>query len=177
MSSNKPQQTEGSTASAYPRGITHIGATVVDIEKAIRWYQEILGFQLLAGPLNLVADDSHFGQIATDLWGSGFGGGRVAQLTGANGVCLELFEFSKPTTAVRENNFEYWKTGINHFAIVEPAIEDLARRIAETGGKCRTRVWTLFPGKPYKIAYCEDPFGNVIELHSHSTEQTWSNVL
>jgi catechol-2,3-dioxygenase len=107
----------------------------------------------------------------------GFGGGRVAQLAGANGVCLELFEFSKPATAVRENNFEYWKTGMNHFAVVEPAIEDLARRIVETGGKRRSRIWTLFPGKPYKIAYCEDPFGNVIELYSHSTEQTWSNVL
>jgi catechol-2,3-dioxygenase len=72
-----------SMARVYPRVITHIGATVVDIDKAIQWYQEILGFQLLAGPLNVVADDSHFGQIATDLWGSAFGGGRVAELTGA----------------------------------------------------------------------------------------------
>jgi catechol 2,3-dioxygenase-like lactoylglutathione lyase family enzyme len=177
MSSNNPQQTGVSIAGGHPRVITHIGITVVDIEKAIRWYQEILGFRLLAGPLNVVADDSHFGQIASNLWGNGFGGGRVAELTAANGVCLELFEFSKPATAVRENNFEYWKTGMNHFAIVDPAIEDLARRIAETGGKCRTRIWTLFPGKPYKIVYCEDPFGNVIEIYSHSTEQTWSNVL
>jgi catechol 2,3-dioxygenase-like lactoylglutathione lyase family enzyme len=177
MNSTRAQQTEGNTGRAYPRVITHIGATVADIEKAIRWYQEILGFQLLTGPLNVVADDSHFGQIASDLWGSGFGGGRVAELTGANGVCLELFEFSKPATAVRENNFEYWKTGMNHIAIVDPKIEDLARRIAETGGKCRGRIWTLFPGKPYKIVYCEDPFGNVIEIYSHSTEQTWSNVL
>jgi catechol 2,3-dioxygenase-like lactoylglutathione lyase family enzyme len=177
MSSNKPQQTEGSSASAYPRAITHIGVTVVDIEKAIQWYHDVLGFQLVVGPLNVVADDSHFGQIATGLWGSGFGGGRVAELTGGNGVCLELFEFSKPATAVRENNFEYWKTGPNHFAIVDPAIEDLARRIAETGGKCRTQIWTLHPGKPYKIVYCEDPFGNVIEIYSHSTEQTWSNLV
>jgi catechol 2,3-dioxygenase-like lactoylglutathione lyase family enzyme len=176
MSSNKPQQTEGSSASAYPRVITHIGATVADIEKAIQWYHDILGFESVVGPFNVVADESHFGQIAADLW-PGFGGVRVAQLAGANGVCLELFEFNKPATAVRENNFEYWKTGPNHFAIVEPAIEDLARRIAESRGKLRTRIWTLFPGKPYKIAYCEDPFGNVIELYSHSTEQTWSNVL
>ncbi|HYZ84349.1 MAG TPA: VOC family protein [Bryobacteraceae bacterium] len=176
MSSNNPQQTDVSMASLHPRGITHIGITVIDIEKAIRWYQEVLGFQLVAGPLNVVADDSHFGQIATDLWG-GFGTGRLAQLAGADGVCLELFEFNKPATAVRENNFEYWKTGMNHFAIVDPAIEDLARRIVETGGKRRSRIWTLLPGKPYKIVYCEDPFGNVIEIYSHSTERTWSNVL
>jgi acetyl esterase/lipase len=35
-------------------------------------------------------------------------------------------EFKKPATAVRENNFEYWKTGMNHFGVVERAIEDLA---------------------------------------------------
>jgi catechol-2,3-dioxygenase len=33
----------------------------------------------------------------------------------------------------------------------------------------------LFPDKPYKLAYCEDPFGNIIELYTHSTEQIWSN--
>ena len=49
-------------------------------------------------------------------------------------------EFKKPATAVRENNFEYWKTGMNHFGVVERAVEDLARRIAETGGKCTLRV-------------------------------------
>ncbi|HEX4166871.1 MAG TPA: VOC family protein [Bryobacteraceae bacterium] len=165
------------TNSVYPRAITPIGVTVVNTEKAIQWYQEILDFQSLVGALNLVADDSHFGQLAIDIWGSGFGGGRLSQLTGANGVCLELFEFSKPATAVREKNFEYWKTGIYHFAIVDPAIEDLARRITEAGGKCRTRIWTFYPGKPYKIAYCEDPFGNIIEIYSHSTEQIWSNLL
>ena len=71
----------------------------------------------------------------------------MAQLLGANGVCLELFEFNKPATAVRENNFEYWKTGMNHFAIVHPAIEDLARRIAETGGKCKGPDLDAVPGK------------------------------
>ena len=61
-------------------------AVSFDTEKAIQWYQEILGFQLLVGPLNLVADDSHFGQIVTDIWGSGLGGGRLAELTGGKGL-------------------------------------------------------------------------------------------
>ena len=58
---------------------------------------------------------------------------------------------------------------------VEPEIEAKAQRIAATGGKVRGKVWQLFPDKPYKIVFCEDPFGNIIELYSHSTEQTWSN--
>ena len=163
-------------ADLYPRAITHVGFTVTDIEKAIRWYQDIFGFRLLAGPVELVADDSHFGLIARDIFGAQFRRGRLAQLTGSNGVCIELFQFSDPPSVTRKENFEYWKAGIFHFTIVEPAIEDLVHRIADTGGKLRSQVWTLFPDKPYKIAYCEDPFGNIIEIYTHSTEQTWSNL-
>jgi catechol 2,3-dioxygenase-like lactoylglutathione lyase family enzyme len=159
----------------YPRVITHVAFTVTDIDKAIQWYQEIFGFQLLAGPVDLVADDSHFGQIATDIFGAG-SRGRLALMAGANGVCIELFQFSEPQTLKREDNFEYWKPGIFHFTIIEPDIEDLVRQIAATGGKSRSRIWTMFPDKPYKIAYCEDPFGNVIEIYSHSTERAWSNL-
>ncbi len=163
-------------ADNYPRAVTHVGVTVTDMEKAIHWYRDMFGFQLLAGPVDLVGDDSHFGILARDIFGAGFRKGRLAQLTGSNGVCVELFQFDEPSGEKRAANFEYWKTGIMHFTIIEPDIENLVRRIAETGGKCRSKVWTLFPGKPYKIAYCEDPFGNIVEISTHSTEQTWSNL-
>jgi len=163
-------------AGVYPRVITHVGCTVTDIERAITWYREVFGFQLLAGPVDLVADDSHFGQIAADIFGAQFRRGRLAQMAGSNGVCIELFQFHEPQSVRRQDNFEYWKPGIFHFTIVEPGIEEMIERIAVNGGKSRSRVWTLFPDKPYKIAYCEDPFGNIIEIYSHSTEQTWSNL-
>jgi hypothetical protein len=38
-----------------------------------------------------------------------------------------------------------------------------------------SKIWHLFEGEPYKICYCEDPWGSVIELYSHSHEQTFSN--
>ena len=28
--------------------------------------------------------------------------------------------------------------------------------------------------KPYRMVYCEDPFGNIIEIYSHSYELTYS---
>jgi hypothetical protein len=28
-------------------------------------------------------------------------------------------------------------------------------------------VREIFPGEPYRFCYCEDPFGNVIELSTH----------
>jgi len=36
-------------------------------------------------------------------------------------------------------------------------------------------VREYYPGeKPYRMVYCEDPFGNLIELYSHSYELTYS---
>jgi catechol 2,3-dioxygenase-like lactoylglutathione lyase family enzyme len=163
-------------ADPYPRAITHVGITVPNIEQALRWYQEVLGFHVLVGPVNLAADNSHFGMIAKDVFGPRFRKGRLALLTGSNGVCIEVFDFEEPATEIRTEGVEYWKTGIFHIALIDPNIEELVRRIAESGGKSRSRIWQLSSTKPYKMAYCEDPFGNILEIYSHSTEQTWSNV-
>ena len=43
------------------------------------------------------------------------------------------------------------------------------------GGKVRTQFWTLYPGKPFRMVYCEDPWGTILELHTHSHELTYSN--
>jgi len=164
-------------AHLYPRAVTHVAVTVTDIDAAILWYQEVLGFQPLVGPVELLGDESHFGMIVRDIFGPDCRRGWLAHLSGSNGVTIELFEFEDPRSEIRKDNFQYWKTGIFHFAIVDPEIESLVERIANTGGKLRSQVWTLVPGKPYKMAYCEDPYGNMIEIYSHSTEQTWSNMM
>jgi hypothetical protein len=39
-------------------------------------------------------------------------------------------------------------------------------------GKQRSKIWDIPPSKGYKIAFCEDPFGNVIEIYTHSYERT-----
>ena len=33
-----------SEVATYPRSINHVGVGVADIERAIHWYQEVLGF-------------------------------------------------------------------------------------------------------------------------------------
>ena len=38
-----------------------------------------------------------------------------------------------------------------------------------------SQVRKYYPGeKPYRMVYCEDPFGNIFELYSHSYELTYS---
>ena len=58
--------------------------------------------------------------------------------------------------------------------MIDPDIEGLARRIAETGGTQRSEVWEFAPGLGFYACYCEDPFGNIVEIYSHSTCHIWS---
>ena len=55
-------------------------------------------------------------------------------------------------------------------------LEGRIKLIEQHGGRRRMRqVRHYFPGqKPYRMVYCEDPFGNIIELYSHSYELTYS---
>ena len=159
----------------YPRAFSHIGITVTDLDQAVEWYQQVLGCYVLMRPTVIAEDESQIARLCTDIFGEGFSSFRISHLTTSDGIGLELFEFAQPKSERRENNFEYWKTGIFHFCVTDPDIEELAKRIAETGGKHRSQVWQLFPDKPYKMTYCEDPWGNILEIYTHSYEQIYSN--
>ena len=89
-------------------------------------------------------------------------------------IGVELFEFLNHETP--KNNFEYWKTSVFHFCVQDPDVEGLAKKIVEHGGKQRMPVRYYYHGeKPYRIVYCEDPFGNIVEIYSHSYELTYSS--
>ena len=44
----------------------------LDLERAILWYREIFGFQVRVGPVDLLGDESHFGNILRDIFGLNF---------------------------------------------------------------------------------------------------------
>jgi catechol 2,3-dioxygenase-like lactoylglutathione lyase family enzyme len=159
-----------------PAAVTHVGVTVTDVDRAIRWYGDALGLEPIGPPVEVRAREGHGGAVAADVFGARFGRFRQAHLASANGVALELFEFREPPTERRRESFEYWKTGIFHLCFAVAGIEQVAQRIAASGGRRRTsRAWEIFPGEPFRTCFCEDPFGNVIELYSHSHERTYAN--
>jgi catechol-2,3-dioxygenase len=159
----------------HPLPITHVGLTVTDIKAATNWYVEALGCRHIIGPLHIKHDGSHIGEVFKGIFGDKFEEGYVCHLSTANGVGIELFQFVAPPSERAENNFQYWKTGVFHFCLVDPEIEALAARIEQLGGKQRSKVWPLFEGEPFKAVYCEDPWGNLIEIYSHSTELMYAN--
>jgi catechol 2,3-dioxygenase-like lactoylglutathione lyase family enzyme len=164
------------------RQFNHVAVSVTDIDMAASWYQNILGMTLLLGPVEISASSPPSPQsiaaLVRQVFGPKLGKFKICHLSSSNGVGVELFQFIDPAAERRrqDSNFEYWKTGFFHIAVTEPNIEELANKISSTGGKRRTAVLDLEPGKSAKkICFCEDPFGNIIEIYSHSYEQFWAN--
>ncbi|WP_298786214.1 VOC family protein [uncultured Marinococcus sp.] len=157
-------------------GITHIGLTVPDIDAAVEWYTGVLDFELLAGPFTAKAEetDDASTNMTMDLLGEEVREMRNAHLTTANQVGLELFEFVDPRPGPQES--PPWQQRFFHLCLLVADIRETAARIEAEGGKQRSRIWTPREGKPYRLVYMEDPFGNIIELYSHSTEVTYGNM-
>lgn len=158
----------------YPRTFSHIGISVPDLEAAVKFYTEVLGWYLIMEPTEIVEDDSAIGEMCTDVFGPGWERFKIAHLSTGDRVGVELFEFKNQQNP--DDNFEYWKTGIFHFCVQDPDVEGLAEKIVAAGGKKRMKAPRYYyPGeKPYRMIYMEDPFGNILEIYSHSYELTYS---
>jgi catechol 2,3-dioxygenase-like lactoylglutathione lyase family enzyme len=156
-----------SSSGVYPRIINHIAFSVSDLDQAMEWYKEVLGFTVVKEPVEFVADDSLRDKAAKDMYGPSLKKMRTALLSSANQVGFEIFEYVDPKAERRMDNFEYWKSGFFHICIIDFNIEQLCKKISETGGKQRSKIWEIVPGKGYKMALCEDPFGNIIQIITH----------
>lgn len=152
--------------------ITHIGLSVPDLDAAITWYEQVLGFKLLAGPYSFDSENEQHPNMTNDLLGNHIKKMRNAHLMADNSVGIELFEFQEPNMP-KPKTREY--EGFFHLCLLSDDIEGLADKIASTGGKKRSDIWNTWKNKPYYLIYCEDPFGNIIELYNHSTETMYAN--
>jgi lactoylglutathione lyase family protein len=160
--------------STPPVRFSHIGITVPDLERAVEFYTKALGLYLIMKPTTIQHDDSAIGKMCDDVFGEGWVSFRIAHMSTVDGIGIELFQF--PQTKPEEMPFEYWRPKVFHFCVQDPDLEGRARLIVEHGGKIRMKqVRYYYPGeKPYRMIYCEDPFGNIVELYSHSYELTYS---
>jgi catechol 2,3-dioxygenase-like lactoylglutathione lyase family enzyme len=153
--------------------VNHVGLTVPDMDRAIAWYGDVLGFRLIYRRMLEYRPEV---PEVREVFGERFRKADQAHLLSANGVGIELFQFIDPPVRPPADNFAYAETGLFHLCVTEPDIDDLVARIVAHGGKQRTGIRAFLPGRPYKLAYCEDPFGNIIEAFSHSYAEVFGNM-
>ncbi|WP_114955084.1 VOC family protein [Sphingosinicella terrae] len=151
--------------------VNHVGMTVPDLDAALAWYQEVLGFTVMTKPVEMSSIDPVLGESLLDMLGPRVRRFRMAHLQTGNRVGIQVFEFIDPAPEPAEGEVAYWRSGFTHICVTHPDIEGLAAKIEAHGGR-RSRVWAVIEGVPYAAAYCADPFGNVIEINSHGYEET-----
>ena len=160
--------------SPSPLPLHHIGVCVSDIEAAVKWYSQVFGYRVFTGPVLLDIDNDPRGQLR-DVLGPKFRKLKIAHLSTGGGCGLELFEPIDPPFERPEEDVEFWRAGPFHFCVMDPDIEGLIARIAATGGRQLSKIWDDRPPSNMRMAYCQDPFGTLIEIHTHSYEivQGW----
>lgn len=143
--------------------LNHIGITVPHLEEALDWYVEIFDLRRIEGPVHASLETDGAGR-RRDVFGVAWGGMKLVHLLTDNGAGIELFEFTEPRVERPADTFEYWRVGISHVAFTVTDVGSTAARIADAGGVQRTGIHVLRPG--CEICYCEDPWGNILELSS-----------
>jgi catechol 2,3-dioxygenase-like lactoylglutathione lyase family enzyme len=145
--------------------LNHVGVTVPDIRAAIDWYVDVLGLELLVGPLHCDLT-TRGGDRRANVFGDRWGGMKLAHLVTSNGAGLELFEFIEPKVVPPGENFHYSEIGPHHLAFTVDDFDAVLAAILERGGKQRSQVFDVNDGE--YICYCEDPWGNIIEIVARS---------
>ncbi|WP_405224132.1 lactoylglutathione lyase family protein [Dokdonia sp. Asnod1-B02] len=164
-----------STTKNYPKSFSHIGLSVPNIKKAVEFYSEVMGWYIIMPPSIVKKEkDSAIGQMCIDVFGDDWETFEIAHLSTSDGIGVELFSF--PNKDMKPSEFNPFNTGLFHFCVQDPNIEELIEKIVSYGGKQRMPIREYYPkDKPYKMCYVEDPFGIVFEIYTHSYELTYSS--
>lgn len=163
------------TKTTYPKSFSHIGLTVPDINKAVKFYSEVMGWYIIMEPSTVKKEsETAIGQMCIDVFGEDWETFEIAHLATSDGIGIELFSFTHGVKEAPE--FNPFNTGLFHYSIQDPNIEALIEKIVAYGGKQRMPIRSYYPNeKPFKMCYVEDPFGIVFEIYTHSYELTYSS--
>jgi catechol 2,3-dioxygenase-like lactoylglutathione lyase family enzyme len=157
----------------HPKSFTRIGLWVPDLDAAVQFYSEVLGFFTIMGPTLIEEDGSEMGRMCTDVFGPGWRSLSIAHMPTADRVGVELFEFdgNYPKSA----GFDFRRHGCFISACRTREWRGWWKRSLQRAAGSGCRCGRIFPGeKPCRMVYAEDPFSNVFEVYSHGHELTYS---
>ena len=134
--------------------LDHVGISVVDIERSIAFYRDLLGLEQLCEVFPFGGAQFEAIMDIPEVTG------RMCMM-GNGTVRLELFEFAEARP--RDREYPVSDRGYSHFGIEVDDIAATYARLKASNVRIHSPVQT-FPGSGMKAAYCRDPDGNVFEL-------------
>lgn len=130
----------------------HVGITVKNLEKSLKFYSEILGFQVLSRKenreLKIVSALIQIGQLRVEMF---------SPIEDAPSI-PKLIEYGMEGVGVRIRE----RTGLNHLSIRVDNIDSVFENLKNNGIKFV--VEPKLTGSGSKIAFFTDPDGTLIEL-------------
>lgn len=134
-------------------GVHHAAIAVPDINAAVAFYCDLLGFEIameaqVPGGIDVMAQ-------ALGVPDSGF----AVRMIKKGNSCIELFQFDEAEAG--ESARPVNRAGITHIALASDDIENDYANLSDNGVTFNA---ALLGGAPARFAYGRDPFGNVIEL-------------
>jgi len=137
-------------------GIHHTAISSGDIERSLRFYRDLLGFEEVF-KLNWEIGT----KTLDDITGLTDSSARVVMLKAGN-ACVELFEYATPAPKPSEDRRPVCDHGITHLCLQVSDIDDEYERLKAAG-----MVFHCPPqevGDSLRATYGRDPDGNVVEL-------------
>lgn len=147
------------SSEARVKGITHTGLVVSNMERALAFYRDLLGF-------SVVYD---FGLIdvpeTSDLTGVPNSAMNTMMLKGSEGTILELFEYKNPAGQA-DHEPRHYDIGFTHVALEVSGLQDIYKKLEQSG-----MVQFLTPLRSYEglnYAYLRGPDRVFLELLEYS---------
>jgi glyoxylase I family protein len=137
------------------QGIHHTALSTGDLERALRFYRDVLGFELVMdhrwerGTENMDRTMALLGTAA-----------RCVLLRAAN-TMLEIFEYASPTPAPGDPTRPLCDHGITHLCL---EVDDIDAEYARLSAAGMTFHAPPVQNDGAKMTYGRDPDGNAIEL-------------
>lgn len=136
--------------------LRHVGIVVRDLDRALGFYRDLLGFQ------EARAMDEHGPFLDAIL---GLQGARVRTVklqAPAGGAQVELLAFEQPAIEIAPSPSLY-RSGPTHIAVTVEDIDDLYERMHSAGVEFTT-VPRASPDGRARVTFCRDPDGTYVEL-------------
>jgi catechol 2,3-dioxygenase-like lactoylglutathione lyase family enzyme len=131
----------------------HVGIVVHDIEKQLKFYRDLLGFEVYYSQVEQ-------GFFLENLVGFAGANANIYKLGKDGKTVVELLKFNKNIETGKKELNSY---GITHFAITVEKLDDLYLNLLSNGVKFIKKPLISEDGK-HKVCFCQDFEENYIEL-------------